>query len=150
MREARRALGIPTLAMVDAFVGGVAVILILTILSSLSSERTATIPVADRVVTCTGPAGFAVSDPAGPLAADLDSLAPTLARLAPPEALSMRVLLEARPEDAAGCVAHVTRIVSETNAALDAGTLPYPAPVLVLDIAYVAGDRSAGGAPDAD
>lgn len=137
IREGRRTLHVPTLAMVDAFVGGVAVILILTILSSLSEERSTALPLADRVITCTGGESVAISGPEGPVATDFTRLARTLAALAPPEALSMRVLIRTPVEGARACIAYVTRALEEANTATDARSLGYPAPIFLIDTEFV-------------
>lgn len=142
MRERRR-MEIPVLAMVDAFVGGVAVILILIVLASLSDARTAVPPRPDRIVTCTGGEAVSVSAPEGPVATDFTRLAATLAALAPPGALSMKVLVQTPPEGARRCVAFVSRALEDANDAADAGTPGHAAPIFLLDVEYVEADRAA-------
>lgn len=145
MRQ-RRALGIPTLAMVDAFVGGVAVILILTILSSLSDASTATIPRPDRVVTCFGDLGVRIAPPEGeegdPVETTFEGLAQDLAALAPSEALSMRILIRTPVDGARACVAYVNRALGDANDLTDADALGYAAPVFLVDTEYVDAEPS--------
>lgn len=52
MSRTKEAAQLPTLAIVDAFVGGVSIILVLILLTSFSAEVTGEIPRADTVLAC--------------------------------------------------------------------------------------------------
>jgi hypothetical protein len=88
--------GVPTLAMVDAFVGGVSILLILVIVSTPSDPRSGRVPQADIVVTCLEDRMVTVGD--DPTPRTLDEIRPLLVARAPVDALSLRVLIQASPD----------------------------------------------------
>lgn len=127
-RDARRAAPVPTLALVDAFVGGLAVLLILIVLSSQTEPKQGEPPVPDLTLTCVEgrlvrsgkdggiPVNWPEEGHAPEEAADL------LAAVSPLEVgdrLSVRVRLEANTDELS-CASRFTRAVDEQNDKTDA------------------------------
>ena len=129
---------LPTLALVDAFVGAVAVVLILVVLSSgeapLEGQRTA----ADIEIGCASdmavlPDGRHVTP---------EALAPALDGAVPPERLSVRVRIAVAPA-AAPCAAGLMQRVEAAGRSADRAGLRQP--VLLLDIGFEPGPGDSAG-----
>lgn len=127
-RDASRAAPVPTLALVDAFVGGLAVLLILIVLSSQTEPKQGERPMPDLALACVGdrlvrggedggtPADWPAEGHTPEEAADL------LAAVSPAEVgdrLSVRVRLEAHADELS-CASRFTRAINDQNDETDA------------------------------
>ena len=139
MKRRRADMTVPIIAMVDAFVGGISILLVLTILSSPSSDLSGTIPVPDAVVTCgdDGKAMFIETEreETERLETNRESLAEQLARLATPGRLHMNVLVRTSESERA-CYNVVRYELRATNKSTDHATLDFQAPVYLVDAQY--------------
>jgi len=141
MRPRRRIAGLfPTVAIVDAFVCAVSVVLILVITSAPAARNADTRPQADVTVRCLPPGDRAVlvapqaTVPARPMA--LDQVLASLPADRAGERLSLRLLIEATP-DLVRCAVILRGMAGEWNRQRDANRPGDLGPVLVVDIAYV-------------
>lgn len=116
---------LPVLSMVDAFVGGVSVILILVLLIDPAELRTDNEPRADIVITCSDDrrsvSYFQVDNenarmPLGQTS-DFDSLPELLEAHADPAALSLRVILDGTAVTSR-CLARIESILAIANSEL--------------------------------
>ncbi|SMX29481.1 hypothetical protein TRP8649_03617 [Pelagimonas phthalicica] len=114
------AAGIPLLAMVDAFVGGTAILLIFLILSSKPSPTDGAQPYADVTLRCAeGKLSF-VTLPEWWALSDSDSYTPKeamalLANTPSPDALLLRVRLEADPNQGRCALSALREARSQNN-----------------------------------
>ena len=126
--EARRAAPVPTLALVDAFVGGLAVLLILIVLSSQTEPKQGERPMPDLTLACVGDRLVRGGEGGGTLAdwpeegSVPEKAVDVLATLSPADAgdgLSVRVRLEAHVDDLS-CASQFTRAIHQQNDETDA------------------------------
>lgn len=126
--DARRAAPVPTLALVDAFVGGLAVLLILIVLSSQTEPKLGERPMPDLTLVCVGDRLVRASEDEGvPTDWPAEGHAPEeaadlLAAVSPAEVgdrLSVRVRLEAQADELS-CASRFTRAINEQNDETDA------------------------------
>ena len=110
---------LPVLAMVDAFIGGVAIILIMIVISKPADLTSDTVPTADVGIACFDAETFyAITGPdlATPMP-DLipfDDLASHLSMLAKPDSLSLRVQFIGTA-DRAGCLWRGQKLLETAN-----------------------------------
>lgn len=125
--------------MVDAFVGGVGILLILTVLSAFQSVEAGKRPHADVVITCVGETETVRVDmrpsPIELPLSDRNALPRQLAELAGPAALSYRVLIKTTPANQI-CALKARRALNQANDQAEIGRLGYPAPVFLIDISW--------------
>lgn len=120
-RRARQA-GLPVLAMVDAFIGAISVILVLVLVVDPTEARPDLEPRAALVVACAEDrqsaeiARIDAENRRQPVAQGVafDALPERLAREAAPEALSLRVVLEG-PVAHARCMANIANLLALAN-----------------------------------
>lgn len=135
-RRGRPPLGLPVLALVDAFVGGVAIVLVILLLSANNRTPPTHVPQADIVLTC-GAAPDRIGLPGAPAPVPIGDLPGQLAAAAPATALSLRVQIRASAADPR-CALLAKRRLDGANTALSASTAPAPHPVFLIDISYAA------------
>jgi hypothetical protein len=127
---------IPTVAMVDAFVGGVSIVMVITILSSLASIQIGSVPQPNVSVSCGSERDqVQIEEVNGRTASNIADLPANLARRAPPDALSLRILVQTTAENTV-CFLLVQKILTEANVANDMRNLNFTAPVFLVDVNY--------------
>lgn len=155
MTARSKPLKVPALAMVDALVCGVSILLILIVLLSQSSPEPRSIPRADLTFRCLDTDGgtAAVTDEQmqeSPNTIPLDELAAEIAKRAPDSNLSMRVQLVV-PLSQFICGPRVTEAVRRANDASETDDIETAPPVILLDIRHVDDvDAPADGGRDAN
>lgn len=104
-RPRRAVIGLPVLAMVDAFVGGVSVLLVLVLIAKPSTQLPDRNPLSDVLVHCAEDGRELIAfqgsmtdapEPTAPIA--LDDLAETLVSFSSPDRFSLRVLFSGPPD----------------------------------------------------
>jgi len=133
---------VPILAMVDAFIGGIAIILIMIIISEPSDRTPDTIPRADVVVACFNRESYVALDGTnlgmaiGPPIPRLD-LVRELGGLADQELLVLRVLFVGTATRS-GCLLRAQDLLEIANQLSEPGPDGMPLPVFLTDLRLVA------------
>lgn len=111
----RAGTSLPTLALVDVFVGGVAVLLVFILLASRTEPRRGQMPQADVTVRCESDLVVLPGAAPRPITEAMDGLF----RLAPEDRLTLRVRIEATSAEAI-CAAELRYALDAANDELDA------------------------------
>ena len=143
MRFRRRDnLGVPVLAMVDAFVGAVSIVLILTLLSRPAAEATASRPMPDVAVKCLA-SDRAAMVPGVPEPIDLRDVPIALGKKHNGQ-MSLRVMIET-PAGESGkgivCANLLQSYLEKANRQRDAQEVSAETPIFLIDIRFVEGEQ---------
>lgn len=146
MTARTRSLKVPALAMVDALVCAVSILLILIVLLSQSSPEPRTVPRADLTYRCLDANGSTTAimqegEDGGVIA--LDALPAEIAKRASDAALSVRVQVFV-PLDQFICGPRVSEALRRANAASEVSDAKAASPFVLLDIRHVGEDAWEG------
>lgn len=127
----------PTLAIVDAFVCAVSIVLILVVVSAPEARDADTQPQADATLRCVAPGDRAVlvgEDGSAPMG--LREIFDTIPADRAGERLSLRLRIEATP-DLVRCALILRQLAEAANTQRDANRADALGPILLVDIAYL-------------